>query len=77
MAFGMRRLSRLILCSARFSFAALLLAGVSAAAPQPPVVPPAGPQFKDTVTYHEVRLRKLHLVRPDLIPYPVAYDIYC
>lgn len=23
------------------------------------------------------RLRKLHLVRPDLIPYPVAYDIYC
>jgi len=25
----------------------------------------------------EVRLRKLHLVRPDLIPYPIAYDIYC
>jgi hypothetical protein len=25
----------------------------------------------------EVRLRKLHLVRPDLIPYPLAYEIYC
>ena len=25
----------------------------------------------------EVRLRKLHLVRPDLIPYPIAYEIYC
>ena len=25
----------------------------------------------------EVRLRKLHLVRPDLIMYPLAYDIYC
>ena len=23
------------------------------------------------------RLRKLHLVRPDLIPYPIAYDVYC
>ena len=27
--------------------------------------------------YPEVRLRKLHLVRPDLIPYPIFYDIYC
>jgi len=25
----------------------------------------------------EVRLRKLHLVRPDLIPYPIAYEVYC
>jgi len=25
----------------------------------------------------EVRLRKLHLVRPDLIMYPLAYDVYC
>ena len=23
------------------------------------------------------KLRKLHLVRPDLIPYPLAYDVYC
>jgi hypothetical protein len=25
----------------------------------------------------EVRMRKLHLVRPDLIPYPIAYEVYC
>ena len=25
----------------------------------------------------EARLRKLHLVRPDLIPYPIAYEVYC
>jgi hypothetical protein len=27
--------------------------------------------------YPEVRLRKLHLVRPDLILYPIEYDVYC
>ena len=25
----------------------------------------------------EVRMRKLHLVRPDLSPYPIAYEVYC
>ncbi|HEY7086698.1 MAG TPA: hypothetical protein VH518_01335 [Tepidisphaeraceae bacterium] len=25
----------------------------------------------------EVRLRKLHLVRPDLIPYPLFFEVYC
>jgi len=25
----------------------------------------------------EGRLRKLHLVRPDLIPYPIAYEVVC
>jgi len=30
-----------------------------------------------TAVRPEVRLRKLHLVRPDLIPYPIAYDVYC
>lgn len=24
-----------------------------------------------------VRLRKLHLVRPDLIPYPISFEVYC
>lgn len=28
-------------------------------------------------TRYEVRLRKLHLVRPDLIPYPICYEVYC
>jgi hypothetical protein len=27
--------------------------------------------------YPEVRLRKLHLVRPDLIPYPISFEVYC
>ena len=25
----------------------------------------------------EVRLRKLHLVRPDLIQYPIQFEVYC
>lgn len=25
----------------------------------------------------EVRIRKLHLVRPDLILYPIEYEVYC
>lgn len=25
----------------------------------------------------EVRLRKVHVVRPDLIPYPIAYEVIC
>jgi hypothetical protein len=25
----------------------------------------------------EVRLRRLHLVRPDLIPYPIIYEVFC
>jgi hypothetical protein len=24
-----------------------------------------------------LRLRKLHLVRPDLIPYPLSLEVYC
>ena len=31
----------------------------------------------DATAAAEVRLRKLHLVRPDLIPYPIAYEICC
>ena len=31
----------------------------------------------DTQARYEVRLRKLHLVRPDLIPYPIAFEVYC
>ena len=25
----------------------------------------------------EVRIRKLHVVRPDLLRFPMQYDIYC
>lgn len=45
-------------------------------------VPPAQPQADaavagETPVAAEVRLRKLHLVRPDLIPYPIAYEVCC
>src|SRR5687768_15233676 len=32
---------------------------------------------EEAVARSEVRLRKLHLVRPDLIPYPIAYEVCC
>jgi hypothetical protein len=31
----------------------------------------------DPLRLPEVRLRKLHLVRPDLIPYPIEYEVVC
>jgi hypothetical protein len=35
------------------------------------------PTPDDTTTASgEVRLRKLHLVRPDLIPYPISFEVY-
>jgi len=37
----------------------------------------AAPQGEGAEAKIEVRLRKLHLVRPDLIPYPIHYDVYC
>lgn len=39
--------------------------------------PKPQPNEATTATFNEVRLRKLHLVRPDLIPYPVRYDVLC
>lgn len=53
---------------------------------QGPVTGAQSAQTSDTVTkaaeVHAgtdgvVRMRKLHLVRPELIPYPLAYDVYC
>jgi hypothetical protein len=55
--------------------AALLLASVGPSrVPADKVVAPKG----ETPTARaETRLRKLHLVRPDLIPYPIAFEVYC
>ena len=59
----------------RLSVLALLLAATA--------TPPASATTGDTrgegatASMHEVRLRKLHLVRPDLIPYPIAYEVVC
>ena len=52
-----------------------LLAASLTPPPQPSHASPAGEEA--TVRAEEVRLRKLHLVRPDLIPYPIAYEVCC
>ena len=54
-------------------------------APASSPVPQAAPvdaitstgQVLDATARGETRLRKLHLVRPDLIPYPIAFEVYC
>jgi hypothetical protein len=49
----------------------------------PSVTPPPHPSDaasvagEEATVRSEVRLRKLHLVRPDLIPYPIAYEVCC
>lgn len=53
--------------------ATLTLGGVK---PSPVSAPEAEPTLEN-VASTQVRLRKLHLVRPDLIPYPIAYEVCC
>jgi hypothetical protein len=38
---------------------------------------PVAPAIAARTYYPEARMRKMHLVRPDLILYPIFYDIYC
>lgn len=61
---------------ARLALLAVLLAA-SGQSPAKPVQQPGTCITQATYFYPEVRLRKLHLVRPDLIPYPINYEIYC
>ena len=56
--------------------AVVLTASVAIAPSGSHQVSPAGESASGRLA-PEVRLRKLHLVRPDLIPYPVSYDVYC
>lgn len=58
---------------------ALLLAASASAAPTPvkPAIHAAPTDPAASALPPEVRLRKLHLVRPDLILYPISYDVYC
>jgi hypothetical protein len=48
---------------------------IPCSAPQSP--PKPSPETPAASMLPEVRLRKLHLVRPDLIPYPIAYEVFC
>jgi hypothetical protein len=65
---------------ARLVTRCIVLVCLLSAAFTPPAQPSdAGPKTagEDAVVRSEVRLRKLHLVRPDLIPYPIAYEVCC
>jgi hypothetical protein len=57
------------------AFFLLLSSLISAPAPVPAT--PAAPGESEISVKGETRLRKLHLVRPDLIPYPIAFEVYC
>ena len=76
MGWKVRSLSRLsVLC------VAALLAGDMTAGPTPSGTmgaPPAIVGDESAVLLRpQTRIRKLHLVRPDLIPYPLAYEVLC
>ena len=74
MKFGMRHISRM------FIFAIVLSGGMIPASSNPARTPASSPSTSiagESIARVEVRLRKLHLVRPDLIPYPIHYDVYC
>jgi hypothetical protein len=77
----MKRGFALLLRTVALSAAVFSAAGHPAAQPArtPNLAPPARANAadNDTATRYEVRLRKLHLVRPDLIPYPINYEVYC
>lgn len=52
--------------------------GPTGVSPTGSSAPRAAHPTDDAVVRTEVRaLRKLHLVRPDLIPYPIAYEVCC
>ena len=55
----------------------VLLLFVALIAPAPASPAPTVGEQPTTGVPPEVRLRKLHLVRPDLIPYPIALEVYC
>ena len=67
------------LCSvAAAGLLAMMLSAHAAPAPTP-VTPASTPDAlgEDAAAKAETRRRKLHLVRPDLIPYPIAFEVYC
>ena len=62
----------------RFSHLAwALLLFVALVAPSPSAPATTKGELPTAQIPPEVRLRKLHLVRPDLIPYPIALEVYC
>jgi hypothetical protein len=62
---------------ARQILIAIALLAFSPASPRATIIAPAKGPALSQAYFPEVRLRKLHLVRPDLIPYPISYEVYC
>lgn len=60
------------------SSAFCLIASPARSTPAHATFDPQAPSARlDPLRPPEVRLRKLHLVRPDLIPYPIEYEVVC
>jgi hypothetical protein len=56
----------------------LILLAIAAASPASTLTAPLPLDVEMTVQIPpEVRMRKMHLVRPDLIPYPIAFEVIC
>jgi hypothetical protein len=77
-----RRAARVLSVAAPLLFVAMLApAQTRQSHPAPlPAVPLNAPVIGESpsaAVRQETRLRKLHLVRPDLIPYPIAFEVYC
>jgi hypothetical protein len=77
-----RRLSTMRFCSGLFIRPALIALSLIGAAfltsdTSAQKANPANRPQGVAAMHQEVRLRKLHLVRPDLIPYPIEYEYYC
>ena len=62
------QLARLVLCTAVVSLVGPSSTARDASAPTP--------TDDARMAAEQVRLRKLHLVRPDLIPYPISFEVY-
>ena len=71
-----RRIARSLLVLAPLALCLTAPAGPTASVPAPAGDAHTG-QSEIAGIRPEGRLRKLHLVRPDLIPYPIAYEVYC
>ncbi len=65
------------LLSRLFCPAVLALACVAPSSQSTPATRPIRQGEDAAALKGETRLRKLHLVRPDLIPYPIAFEVYC
>ena len=70
-----RHVARSLLTAAALAVCLVAPARPTSSAPADNPAPGAGQELAGIRP--EGRLRKLHLVRPDLIPYPIAYEVYC